>query len=129
MKYLIDSYAWIEYLGGSELGEKVHKVLIDEDNEIFSINLTIAEVVSRVRRKKGDEEIAYRAITSNSKIAEITPNIAKKAGLFHAEIREKIKNFGLVDALILILARELGARILTGDPHFKDFKEAIFINK
>ena len=126
MKYIIDSYALIEYLDGSMLFEKVRKVL-EGNNEIFSLNLTISEVISRVKRKKGDINLAYTAINSLSKIAEITPEIAKKAGEFHAEIREKIKDFGLVDALILILARELNAKIITGDEHFRGFKEAVFI--
>jgi len=127
MKCIIDSYAWIEYLEGSKLGEKVHEVITNENNNVFSINLTIAEVISRVKRKKGNVEIAYRAIVSNSKIIEITPKTAKKAGLFHAEIRQKVKTFGLVDSLIFVLAKELDAKILTGDPHFKGFKEAVLI--
>lgn len=126
MKYIIDSYAWIEYLNGTSLGEKVRKVLT-EDNEIFSLNLTVAEVVSRTKRANSDIETAYQAINFNSKVAEITPELAKKAGLFHAEIRKQIKDFGLVDSLILILARELNAKIITGDPHFKNFKEAVFL--
>lgn len=126
MRYIIDAYAWVEYLEGSKLGEKVRDV-ISSENEIFSLNLTIAEVVSKVKRKKGNSDVAFNAIKTNSRILEITPEIAKKAGLFHAEIREKIKNFGLVDALILMLARELKAKILTGDEHFREFKEAIFV--
>ena len=126
MKYIIDSYAWIEYLDGSLLGEKVKKIL-ESDNEIYSLNLTISEVISRVKRKNGDIDIAYTAITSISKVAEITPEIAKKAGEFHAEIRKKIKDFGLVDSLILILARELNAKVVTGDEHLHRFKEAVFI--
>lgn len=127
MRYIIDSYAWIEYLEGSELGKKVYEVLTNKNNEIFSLNLTIIEIISRVKRKKGDVEIAYNAITANSKVVEINQQIAKKAGLFHTEIKKKINNFGLIDALLLTLARELNAKILTGDIHFKDFKEAIFI--
>ena len=125
MKYIIDSYAWVEYLEGSKLGEKVREIINDKDKEIFSLNLTIAEIVSKVKRKKGNTDTAYNAIVANSKIKEITPSIARRAGLFHAEIRAKIKNFGLADALILILAREIDAKILTSDEHFRGFKEAI----
>jgi len=126
MKFIIDSYAWIEYLDGSSLGEKVKKI-IEGNNELFSLNLTILEVISRTKRKKMDFESAYQLIISISKIAEITPELAKKAGIIHAEIREKIKDFGLVDSLLLILARKLNAKILTGDEHFRGFKEAIMI--
>ena len=127
MKYVFDSYAWIEYLDGSSLGEKVNEILLDDDTEIFSLNLTIAEVVSRTKRKKRNVELAFKAIHLNSKVLEVTPEIAKKAGLFHAEVRKKIKDFGIVDALILVFSRELNARILTGDEHFESFKEAVML--
>ena len=43
------------------------------------------------------------------------------------EIRKKIKDFGLADVFVLLTARKLNAKIITGDPHFKGFKEAILI--
>ncbi len=127
MKYIIDSYAWIEYLDGTQLGEKVKEILEKEDNEIFSLNLTLSEVISRTKRKNKDIVIAYQAISLNSKVAEITPELAKKAGLFHAEIRKEIKDFGLVDSLVWILSEDLNAKVVTGDVHFKNFKEVIFL--
>ena len=54
MKYIIDSFAWIEYLEGSKLGEKVREAILNKGNEIFSLNLCIAEVVSKAKRKKLD---------------------------------------------------------------------------
>lgn len=126
MRVIIDSSAWIEYLEGSFLGEEVRKILVG-DNELYALNLIIAEVISKVKRKKGNVEVAYQAITSNAKIFNINPTVAKEAGLFHAEIRKKVKDFGLVDALILISARKLEARVLTGDKHFKGFRETIFV--
>ena len=53
MKYLIDTSAWIEYLNGSESGEKVNKILKNR-NEIYVISLIISEVISKVKRKEGD---------------------------------------------------------------------------
>ncbi len=126
MKYIVDSYAWIEYLGGSPAGQKVREI-IGADNEIYSLNLSVAEVVSRIKRLNENADLAYEAIISNSKIIDIDVELAKEAGLLHAETRKKIKDFGLVDVLILVSARKLKAKILTGDPHFKGFKEAVFI--
>jgi len=126
MKYIVDAYAWIEYLEGSKLGEKVRELILS-NNEILSLNVTVAEIISKVKRKESNVELAYKAVTINSKIIEITPETAKNAGLFHVEIRKKIKNFGLVDAIILMVAREKRAKILTGDFHFRGFKEAVFI--
>jgi len=126
MNYLIDSYAWIEYLRGTDSGKKVREIIL-ENNNIYSINLTISEVISRVKRGEGNVDLAYQAITSNSKVMEINSEIAKKAGLFHSEIRKKIKDFGLVDSLIFVLAKELDAKIVTGDKHFKKFKDVVFL--
>lgn len=126
MKYLIDSYAWIEYLDGSLAGEKVRKILTEE-NEIYSLSLIISEVISRTKRKGGNVETAYRAILSNSKIISVSPEIAKDSGLFHAQMKDKIRDFGLVDSFVFVIAKKLNAKILTGDEHFRGFKEAVMI--
>lgn len=52
---------------------------------------------------------------------------SREAGLLHALIRKKIKDFGLIDAFVLLTARKIKARVLTGDNYFKGFKEVILI--
>ena len=126
MKVIIDSYAWIEYLDGTPAGLKVREIL-KGDNEVYTLHLNISEVISRVKRKGGDIETAYKAMISNSNLINLNSEISKETGLLHAEIRKKIKDFGLVDCYILLFARKINAKILTGDPHFKGFKEAILI--
>lgn len=126
MRYLIDTSAWIEYLEGSKEGEKVNNLLIKE-NEIYTISIIISEVVSKVKRKNSNTEIAYSSIIKNSKIFDLTPRVSKEAGLLHAEIKEKNRNFSLVDALILCSAKALKAKLVTKDSHFKSFKNIIFI--
>ena len=127
MKFIIDAYSWIEYLEGSKEGEKVYEIL-KSDNEKFVLLITIAEVVSKVKRKKGNFILAYESIISNAKVIDITPKIAKEAGLFHAEIRKKQPSFGIVDAFLITTARFINAKVLTGDKHFKNFKEVMLIS-
>ena len=127
MRFIIDSSAWIEYLEGSSKGEKVREILLN-NNEVFVLTLMIAEVISKVKRKGGDFDLAFNAITKNSKVIEISQEIAKEAGLLHAEVRKKVKDFGLMDALILASAKKLKVNLLTNDSHFKGFKETVFIN-
>ena len=88
MSYFIDSSAWIEYLEGSEKGEKGRNILKSEE-DIFNV----------------------------------TPKIAKDAGLLHAGMKSKNSSFSLADALIIFSARFLKAKILTKDPHFKECKK------
>jgi len=125
-RYVVDSYAWIEYLDGTEIGRKVSD-LIKENNEIFTCVLTIAEVVSKAARKGKDVKIAYDVLTSNSKIIDADEELSLRAGLLHYEMRKTVKDFGLADAYILATAGKLKAKILTGDMHFKNMKEAVLI--
>lgn len=125
-RYVVDSYAWIEYLDGTEIGRKVSD-LIKENNEIFTCVLTIAEVVSKAARKGKDVKITYDVLTSNSKIIDADEELSLQAGLLHYEMRKTVKDFGLADAYILATAGKLKAKILTGDMHFKNMKEAVLI--
>ena len=126
MKYLIDSYAWIEYLDGSISGLKV-KDILTKNEEVLTLNLSIAEIISRTKRQDKNVEGVYNAIVSNSKIININAEIAKDAGILHAEIRKKIKDLGLIDAFVLLTARRLKTKIITGDEHFRKLKEAVLI--
>lgn len=127
MRYIIDAHAWIEYFLGSDRGSKVKEILESEQNGIFTSIITIAEVTSITKRENKDAEEKYNDIINLSKIYGITAEFAKEAGILHAEIRKKIKDFGLADAVVLLTARKLGAKLVTGDPHFKGFKEAVLI--
>ena len=126
MMYLIDSSAWIDYLEGGISGEKVWEFL-KGDNEIFTTSLNVAEVVSKVARAGGNFETAYEAVTSNAKIIEMSAEVAKETGLLNAKMRKTVKNFGLVDAFILISARKIGAKVVTSDEHFRSFKGTVFV--
>ena len=126
MKYFVDTFAWIEYLEGSKIGEGVNKILKGK-SEIYVIPLIISEVVSKVKRKNGNADTAYDCVIKNSKVFEITPRVSKKIGILHAEMRHKMPTFSLADASIICSAESLGAKILTKDNHFKEFKETILI--
>jgi predicted nucleic acid-binding protein len=42
-------------------------------------------------------------------------------------MRKTEKDFGLADAYVLATARQLKSKVLTGDPHFKNLKEAVML--
>ena len=128
-RYVIDAYAWIEYLTGSEAGEKVNSVLEKEDNQMYTSAVTVAEVISKTAREERDAEKAYDILTSNSDVVDVDERISKEAGLIHAETRRTVTDFGLADAYVLATARRTGSRILTGDIHFRDVEEAILITQ
>ena len=124
---IIDSYAWIEYLLSTAKGLEVKKALDSSGNRIFTHVLSISEIASRIARAGGDHLESIEIIISLSEIVDIDPDVSARAGKLHSTIREQIKDFGLVDAFILLAARDNGAKRLTGDPHFKNMKEAVLI--
>lgn len=126
MKILIDAYAWIAYLEGGIIGEKVNS-FFSKNYDVYVVPITIAEVVSKVKRNGGDADLVYNVLVSRARVVQISSEIARKAGLFHAQIRKDIKGFGMADALLLLTAQEIGAKVLTGDNHFKGFKNVILI--
>jgi len=127
MRFVVDTFCWIDYLEGNEAGEKVRKYIEDSSNEIIITLLNIAEISSVVARRNLDVNKVLNLVCSNSKLFSFNSEIAKQAGIFHAKMRKKAKDFGLIDAFILLTARKLKAKILTGDEHFRAFKEAILI--
>ena len=125
-RHVIDAYAWIEYLDGTETGRRVSE-LIENQDEIFTCAMTIAEVVSKVARKGMNVKTAYDVLLNNSQVINADEELSLEAGLLHFEMRKTMKDFGLADAYVLATARKLRSKILTGDPHFKSIKEAVLI--
>jgi len=126
-KYVIDAYAWVEYLIGSKSGEKVKAVLDGESNEVFTCAVTVAEVVSKTAREGRDFEVAYDILLSNSQVVDVDEGVSKEAGVLHSEMRKTKGDFGLADAYVLAVARRIKSKVLTGDLHFKGVKEATLI--
>ena len=121
--YVLDSWAWVEYLKGSRPGQVVKRVF-ERGDEVFTNSVTIAELISKFRRENLDFEDVWRAVTTMSKPVAVKETDAKEAGLIHASVKSKAQNFSLADAFVLQTARKLGCRILTGDPDFKEIDEA-----
>jgi len=127
MRLVIDTFCWIDYIDGNKAGQEVKEYVENPDNEIITTILNIAEISSIVSRRNFDVDKALGIIFSNSKIFSFNSDFAKQAGLLHSEMRRKTEHFGLIDAFILLTARKLRAKVITGDEHFKKEKEAILI--
>ena len=125
----IDSFAWIEYFMGTERGRKVKKII--EGNVItYTSPTVIAEIFSKSVRTDGQDKARERVdfIVDRCVLIQTDENIAVEAGRLHGEMKPKIKDFGLADAFILASARSKGAKVVTGDPHFKDLEDTVFLD-
>lgn len=126
-RYVLDSWAWIEYFEGSAKAEKVKEIILDSKSEVFTHCVSAAEIISKAKRTGKDTEAVWTAITSNSNIVEATLEESMRVGITHAIIKAKSKNFSLADAFVLVTARKLNAKVVTGDLDFKNLDEAILL--
>ncbi len=122
---MVDAYAWIEYLDGTTRGARVRDLIEDLHNVNFTSSVTLAEVVSKFARRGWDVKLALRALEDNSTILPVDAGLAKLAGEVHAEVKKKVRDFGLADAFVLATARTKLSKVLTGDPHFKSLPETV----
>ncbi len=123
---MLDSFAWMEYFMGTRKGEKV-KRFVDDDSQLYTSPIVIAEIYSKSLRTDGRAEERKDFIMKRCAAVLLDVNIAVEAAKIHAENKVKIPDFGLADAIILASARSRRIKVLTGDPHFENFDDAVML--
>jgi predicted nucleic acid-binding protein len=133
-KYIIDSYAWIEYFRASKSGEIAKRYIESKD----SVTPTI--VVSEISRKLtkeielGNETLEGRTerlefIRASSQVIVLDFEMGVEAGRIDVEMKKREKGWGLADSIVLCSARSKKGKVVTGDLHFKELDNVIFINE
>jgi predicted nucleic acid-binding protein len=134
VKIVIDSYAWIEHFLGSEKGKKVDNTLIDAD-EVYTPDTVLAEVARKYVRDAVDNQVTQerlKEMTEASNIICIDANIAQFAARSYMQLDDEAKKSNLnrpslFDALVAAVGKSLDAKVLTGDKHFKNLPETIWL--
>jgi len=126
--YLIDAYAWVEYFIGSKKGEKVKKIVEDEDNVILTPECCLAEIKGWTIRESIDFEELYSIIRKVSDVQCILTQDWLDAAMTRSELRKTKKGFGMMDALIIAQQKRIGCKAVSGDPHFEHLKDIICID-
>lgn len=130
----IDTFAWAEMIRGSRLAARARKALADAER-CLTPSIVLAEVASMcVRAGMADQviELELDAIRESSEIVPIDEWIAIAAAHGAEELRSdargrKIPLPGLADGLVLATARRSHSRLLTGDPHFRNCAETVWL--
>ena len=68
-------------------------------------------------------------IRASSQILHLTFDMAASAGEIDVEMKKKVRGRGLAGSIVLTFARSADARVVTGDEHFREIKEAIMIKE
>jgi predicted nucleic acid-binding protein len=129
--YVFDTYAWVEYLSGAKNSSRVGEIL-ESGEELYTPTIVIAEVKRKFLRElpKGRQGILadmLRFIKTKTLAIDLNCAIAEKAAEIADELSRERKGMGLADAVILATARSLGAKVVTGDEHFRSLKDVVFI--
>ena len=125
--FVVDTYAWIEYLDGSERGKHVAIIVEDSAHKIYVSAATVAEVTSKFLRTGKNPSVAVHCLDTLSTSISLNREIALSAGEIHFETTRNVKDFGMLDAFVVATAKHVQAKILTGDSDFKSFKNVVLI--
>lgn len=136
MKIVVDTYAWIELLIGSERGNRA-KGLLEKADEVYTPDTVLAETASKFLREGTDEETINRwikIITDASVVTPIDSVIALETAKCQSELIAKAKNTkqnspSLFDAIVYATAKVKDCKILTGDEHFRNLPEVVWIGQ
>lgn len=134
MNLTIDTFAWVEVFRGSPVGRRA-QALMNAAEDCFTPSITLAEVASISLRSALPDaliEDELASIAGSSKIVRIDAGLAVAAARALKELREASRSKGLgppglADGLVLATARALGAKVLTGDPHFRSCAETVWL--
>jgi len=127
LHYLLDTYAWVEYLIGSKKGIKVKKIIENEKNTLSTPENCISEIKLWCLANNEDFKKLFGIVKMGSVIEPINLiNWLKAAEIRHGN-RKEMKDFGLMDSIILAKQEEIKGIILTGDLHFKNKKNVEFL--
>lgn len=102
----------------------------------YSVTPTI--VVSEISRKlRKDTELGNETregrlrrlefIRATSRIVDLDFEIAVEAGGASGDLKVESKGWGLADSIVLCTARSLKGKVVTGDEHFRDMDNVVFI--
>jgi toxin FitB len=121
---IVDSSCWLEFFSGSDVGEKVSKV-IENTEALIVPTITIFEVFKKILIEL-DEDKALFAVAHMKQ--GIVTDLDSDLAIFSAQIGKKLK-LAMADSIIYATTIKLKATLYTQDQHFKDLKQVKYFEK
>ena len=121
---VVDTSAWIEWLTGSALGQRLIKHFPDKARCVVPtiVQLELSKWMMReVGEEQADQVIAY---TQKCVVVPLDTTIALLAADLHREYK-----LATADAIVYATARHQGAELLTCDGHFERLPEVTLFAK
>ena len=128
MRYVIDSYAWIEYFMGTKAGETA-KAIIESSEEKITPTICLAEVYGKTLKVEGQEHAERQKtyIIEKSALVYLDEPIAVESAKVQIRMKKEIDGWGLADSIVYATAIVKKADVVTGDEHFRKLKNVVMI--
>ena len=127
MIYIIDTYAWIEYLNGSSKGKILRKLFESAEDKFITMECCLSELAGYSLKTNQDFESMLEIVKINSIILPVLAKNWLEAARIKDELRKNRPHFGLIDAILVSKRKELKCKLISGDDHFKNLKDVVYI--
>jgi len=121
---VVDTSAWLEWLGGSKLGRELGAALPVVEQWI--VPTIVQYELTRLLTRLSSEEAAEQAIAFSTEclVVSLDTHIAVRAAGF-----ARTHQLAMADAVIYATAIEHNADVLTCDAHFADLPGVVYFPK
>ncbi|MGH9917994.1 MAG: PIN domain-containing protein [Nitrososphaerales archaeon] len=134
VKIVVDTDAWIEIFLGSAKG-RAAKAKIEDAESVFTPDIVLAEVARKYLSEGIAEAVVQKrlaTILGASEAIRTDQAVAVESAKAHAELDAQSREAGisrpsLFDAMVLAAARVNQGKVLTGDRHFRDLPETVWL--
>ena len=130
--YVIDTFAWVEYLIGSRRGATVKEYI--EGGGAATPTIAIMELAKWFHRemesgRRTMEEMnqASEFVRTKTLVVDLDESMARKAGETDFLMKKKVHNWPVADSIVYTTATVANAKVVTGDPHFRSVENAITV--
>jgi uncharacterized protein with PIN domain len=126
---IFDAYAWVEYALDSPKAERVAE-LLEGASEAITPASVLAELKESMLRHGIRARVMNRILTyikSRTIVVGIDSAVAELAGEMNFTQKKAVRNWGMLDSFVYATAKLFRGIVLTGDPHFKQLKDVIYI--
>ena len=97
-------------------------------NKFITIECCLAELKGFCLKNNFDFDKMLSSVKKNSVIFPVLREHWTAAADIKSEMRKKFKDFGLIDSILIAMQKELNCKIISGEKHFKDLKDVVYIS-
>lgn len=125
MVVVFDTFAWVDYFLDTKNAKTIENYLENED--VITPSIVLLELSYKANKENWDFKKCLSFIKVKSRILGFNETFVLRFGEIYNSVKKQVKGIGLADCIILTTTILNNAKVLTGDPHFKNIENVIFL--